>query len=55
MNVRIRAIENGKLSLTMKPAEAPVVEEAAEEEVTEYVSGENVSTGLGALLAGLKL
>ncbi|MBQ4564131.1 MAG: S1 RNA-binding domain-containing protein [Lachnospiraceae bacterium] len=55
VNVRIRAIENGKLSLTMKPAEAPVVEEAAEEEVTEYVSGENVSTGLGALLAGLKL
>jgi len=55
VNVRIRAIENGKLSLTMKPAEAPVMEEAAEEEVTEYVCGENVSTGLGALLAGLKL
>ncbi len=55
VKVRIRAIENGKLSLTMKAAEPEVVEEAVEEEVVEYNSGESVSTGLGALLAGLKL
>jgi len=56
VNVRIRAVENGKISLTMKAAEVEVKEEEpAEEEVTEYISGETVSTGLGALLAGLKL
>ncbi len=56
VNVRIRAVENGKISLTMKAAEVEVKEEEpAEAEVTEYISGETVSTGLGALLAGLKL
>lgn len=55
VNVRIRAVENGKLSLTMKAAEVEVQEaEPVEEEVTEYVSGESATTGLGALLAGLK-
>ena len=54
--MRVRAVENGKISLTMKAAEVEVKEEEpAEEEVTEYISGETVSTGLGALLAGLKL
>lgn len=55
VKVRIRAIENGKLSLTMKAAEPQTVEEPVEEEVVEYTSGENATTGLGALLAGLKL
>ena len=36
-------------------AEPEVKEEETEEENVEYNSGESATTGLGALLAGLKL
>lgn len=56
VTVKITSVENGKLSLSMKAAAEPEVkEEEVEEEAVEYVSGESATTGLGALLAGLKL
>lgn len=56
VTVKITSVENGKLSLSMKAAVEPEVkEEVAEEENVEYISGESATTGLGALLAGLKL
>ena len=54
VNVKIRSVENGKISLTMKALE----ERQGEEEVSshfEYKNSGEVSTGLGALLKGLKL
>ena len=57
VTVKITSVENGKLSLSMKAAVEPEVKEAVaeEEENVEYISGESATTGLGALLAGLKL
>lgn len=56
VTVKITSVENGKLSLSMKAAAEPEVkEEVVEEESVEYISGESATTGLGALLAGLKL
>ncbi|MCI8838176.1 MAG: S1 RNA-binding domain-containing protein [Hungatella sp.] len=54
VKVKIRSVENGKISLTMKALE----ERQGEEEVSshfEYKNSGEVSTGLGALLKGLKL
>ena len=54
VKVKIRSVENGKISLTMKALE----ERQEEEEVSshfEYKNSGEVSTGLGALLKGLKL
>ncbi len=53
VKVKIRSVENGKISLTMKG-----LEDKEEEETParfEYKSSGEVSTGLGALLKGLKL
>jgi small subunit ribosomal protein S1 len=57
VTVKITSVENGKLSLSMKAAVEPEVKEEVteEEENVEYISGESATTGLGALLAGLKL
>ena len=53
MKVKIRSVENGKISLTMKGLEAKEEEEASSS--FEYKNSGEVSTGLGALLKGLKL
>lgn len=53
VKVKIRSVENGKISLTMK-----ALEERQEEETAphfEYKNSGDVSTGLGALLKGLNL
>ncbi len=53
VKVKIRSVENGKISLTMKGLEAKEEEEASSS--FEYKNSGEVSTGLGALLKGLKL
>lgn len=53
VKVKISRIENGKISLTMKDLEEP--EEKEEEEVFDYKEEGRATTGLGSLLAGLKL
>ena len=55
VKVKIRSVENGKISLTMKGLEAKEEEESQESSHFEYRSSGEVSTGLGALLKGLKL
>lgn len=54
VKVKIRSVENGKISLTMKGLESKAQEEEAPARF-EYKSSGEVSTGLGALLKGLKL
>ena len=50
-------VENGKISLSMKALEevAPEEEDTSGEEVVSYKDEGDATTGLGALLAGLKL
>ena len=55
VKVKIRSVENGKISLTMKGLEAKEEEESQGSSQFEYRSSGEVSTGLGALLKGLKL
>lgn len=52
VKVKIRSVDNGKISLTMKELEST---EAKEAEHFEYKSSGEVYTGLGDLLKGLKL
>lgn len=56
VTVKIIDVKDGKVSLSMKAVEddADVVEDV-EEVALEYTSGEEVGTGLGSLLAKLKL
>ncbi len=54
VKVKITEIKDGKLSLSMK-ALADVAAKEIEEEVFEIPEAEEVTTSLGALLAGLKL
>ena len=56
VKVKIIAVKDGKVSLSMKEVtETEDVVEDIEEASVEYSSGESATTGLGALLAGLKL
>lgn len=52
VKVKISRIENGKISLSMRDLEKP---EEKEEEVFHYKEEGRATTGLGSLLAGLKL
>ena len=56
-NVKVLKVENGKISLSMKALEevAPEEEDTSGEEVVSYKDEGDATTGLGALLAGLKL
>ena len=56
VTVKIIDVKDGKVSLSMKAVEedAEIVEDV-EEVSFEYSSGEEAGTGLGALLANLKL
>lgn len=53
VKVKIRSVENGKISLTMKALETKEEQEAPSH--FEYKNSGEVSTGLGALLKNLKL
>lgn len=56
VKVKILAVKDGKISLSMKAVEErEEVVEDIEEAPVEYSSGESATTGLGALLANLKL
>lgn len=56
VKVKILDVKDGKISLSMKAVEEQeVVLEEVEEAPLEYTSGEEASTGLGALLKGIKL
>ena len=57
VNVKVLKVENGKISLSMKALEevAPEEEDTSGEEVVSYKDEGDATTGLGALLAGLKL
>ena len=56
VNVKIMDVKDGKISLSMKAVEeSEEVLEEVEEAPIEYSSGEEASTGLSALLKGLKL
>ena len=53
VKVKILDIADGKIKLSMKAANEPEEEEAEEKEALEYLSGEEASTGLGSLFAGI--
>lgn len=55
VKVKVQGIKEGKVSLSMKALEEEMVDVDQPERVQEYVSGEKVSTSLGALLKGIKL
>ena len=57
VNVKVLKVENGKISLSMKALEevAPEEEDTSGEEVVSYKDEGDATTGLGALLVGLKL
>lgn len=56
VKVKILDVKDGKISLSIKAVEEREdVVEQLEEAPIEYSSGENATTGLGSLLAGLKL
>ena len=57
VNVKVLKVDNGKISLIMKALEevAPEEEDTSGEEVVSYKDEGDATTGLGALLAGLKL
>ncbi|WP_167958946.1 30S ribosomal protein S1 [Anaerosporobacter faecicola] len=56
VKVKIIAVKDGKISLSMKAVEEnEEIVEDVEEAPFEYTSGEEAGTGLGALLANLKL
>lgn len=55
--MKVLKVENGKISLSMKALEevAPEEEDTNGEETVSYKDEGDATTGLGALLAGLKL
>lgn len=55
VKVKVTAIKDGKLSLSMKALIEKPAEEVEEEEKYELPKSENISTSLGSLLANLKL
>ncbi len=57
VTVKVLDIKDGKISLSIKAVEEKeeVLEDIVDEASTEYSDGESVSTGLGELLAKLKL
>lgn len=56
VKVKVTAIKDGKLSLSMKALiEKPVEEVVEEEEKFELPKSENIATSLGSLLANIKL
>ena len=56
VNVKVLKVENGKISLSMKALEEIAPEEDTNgEETVSYKDEGDATTGLGALLAGLKL
>ena len=56
VNVKVLKVENGKISLSMKALEEVAPEEDTNgEETVSYKDEGDATTGLGALLAGLKL
>lgn len=55
VKVKVTAVKDGKLSLSMKALIEKAVEEVEEEEKYELPKSENISTSLGSLLANLKL
>lgn len=58
VNVKVKGIRDGKISLTMKGliADPNAPEDAPEEsEQKEYKSGDNATTSLGSLLSGIRL
>ena len=58
VTVKVLDVRDGKISLSMKAVdedrEDEVLEDAVDDAAEEYSDGESVSTGLGALLKGLK-
>lgn len=54
VTVKVIAIKEGKLSLSMKALEEVAAEEIHEEEI-ELPESEEIATNLGALLKGIKL
>lgn len=54
INVKIIAIKEGKISLSMKALEEVAAEEIHEEEI-DIPKGENISTSLGSLLKNIQL
>lgn len=54
MTVKVIAIKDGKLSLSMKALEEVAAEEIHEEEI-DFRKAEEIATNLGALLKGIKL
>lgn len=56
VNVKILAVKDGKISLSIKAVnEKDEVEETIEETPLEFSTGEEATTGLGALLKNIKL
>jgi small subunit ribosomal protein S1 len=55
VKVKVTAIKDGKLSLSMKALLEKPSEEASEDEHYEIPKSENISTNLGSLLANIKL
>ncbi len=56
VNVKVLKVENGKISLSIKAAEEPAPSKKEEApEVVSYKDEGAATTGLGALLAGIKL
>lgn len=54
VTVKVTAVKDGKISLSMKAANEEMIEKV-EEEMIEIPKAEEASTSLGSLLAGLKL
>ena len=55
VKVKVLNTNDNKISLSMKALEEEMVDTEPVEEIENYTSGENIGTGLGALLKGLKL
>lgn len=55
VKVKVLNTNDNKISLSMKALEEEMVDTEPVEEIEAYASNENIGTGLGALLAGLKL
>lgn len=55
VKVKVLNTNDNKISLSMKALEEEMVDTEPVEEIEKYTSSENIGTGLGALLKGLKL
>ena len=55
VKVKVLNTNDNKISLSMKALEEEMVDTEPVEEIENYTSSENIGTGLGALLKGLKL